>query len=468
MAEYSKALSSAPTPIPGLTVWELPVHGDNRGWFKENWQRDVMTEAGLPDFGPVQQNISYNEPAGTTRGLHAEPWDKWVSVATGSVFGVWVDLRDGPTYGTIHTELIDPTRAVFVPRGVANGFQTLEDATAYTYLVNDHWSPDAEYPLVNLADPTLAIDWPIPLDRATISEKDLNHPPLAAATPVTPPRVLVIGARGQLGRALRSLWGDRQHIEYVDSDELDLTTVDERSRPWSNYAAIVNAAGYTQVDAAQGPEGRQHAWAANAVGPARLANVARTHRLTLVHVSTDYVFDGETERAYREDDALSPLSVYGQSKAAGDLAAAGAPRHYIVRTSWLVGDGSNFVSTMATLATDGKEPAVVNDQYGRPTFASDLARAIDHLLSSGAPYGLYNVSNAGDEISWHGLARSVFETLGHDPSRVREVSTADYYASAKTEPAPRPRRGTLALDKIIATGFTPPAWPDRLRDHLGK
>ena len=101
------------TPIPGLLLVSLPLHGDERGWFKENWERTKMTAAGVPDFGPVQQNISYNEQVGTTRGIHAEPWDKWISVATGRVFGAWVDLRDGPSFGTVFTAEIDPSRAVF-------------------------------------------------------------------------------------------------------------------------------------------------------------------------------------------------------------------------------------------------------------------------------------------------------------------------------------------------------------------
>merc|ERR1711969_85326 len=137
--------------------------GDSRGWFKENWQREKMSEAGLPDFGPVQNNISFNDKAGTTRGIHAEPWDKFVSVATGRIFGAWVDLRQGHTYGAVFTTELDPSRAIFVPRGVGNSYQTLEPDTAYTYLAND----------------PAAIDWPIPLDQVEISEKDLKHPRLA-------------------------------------------------------------------------------------------------------------------------------------------------------------------------------------------------------------------------------------------------------------------------------------------------
>ena len=174
MTELGKTLRATKTAIPGLVIWDLPVHGDNRGWFKENWQREKMIAAGMPDFGPVQNNVSFNSSAGTTRGIHAEPWDKYISVATGRIFGAWVDLRDRPTFGTVVTAELDPSRAVFVPQGVGNGFQTLEPNTAYTYLVNDHYSPDGVYTSLNPADRTIAIDWPI--SAPLLSDKDLRAP----------------------------------------------------------------------------------------------------------------------------------------------------------------------------------------------------------------------------------------------------------------------------------------------------
>ncbi|BDI21632.1 hypothetical protein L3i23_04080 [Herbiconiux sp. L3-i23] len=184
--EYGKPLAVRQTAIPGVLLFDLPVHGDNRGWFKENWQREKMLALGLPDFGPVQNNISFNNDIGTTRGIHAEPWDKFISIAVGSVFGAWVDLRAGEAFGTVLTAELDPSTAIFVPRGVGNAYQTLETNTAYTYLVNDHWSAArvGGYSFLNAADETVAIPWPIPLDRAELSEKDRNHPRLADVVPV--------------------------------------------------------------------------------------------------------------------------------------------------------------------------------------------------------------------------------------------------------------------------------------------
>ena len=128
--EFEKELKVADTCIPGLMVLDLPVHGDARGWFKENWQRAKMTALGLPDLGPVQNNISFNAERGVTRGVHAEPWDKYVSVACGSVFGAWVELRPGGSFGRVFTCTLGPGRAIYVPRGEGNSFHALEDGTA--------------------------------------------------------------------------------------------------------------------------------------------------------------------------------------------------------------------------------------------------------------------------------------------------------------------------------------------------
>lgn len=465
--EFGKKLTRTDTGIPGLVVFDLPVHGDSRGWFKENWQREKMTAAGLPDFGPVQNNVSFNDAVGTTRGIHAEPWDKWVSVATGRIFGAWVDLREGPTFGAVFTAEIDASKAIFVPRGVGNSYQTLEPDTAYTYLVNDHWSADASYSFLNLADETAAIAWPIPLAEVEISAKDLVHPRLADVTPIGARKTLVVGAGGQLGRALRDELGDLPHIEWTTRAEFDLGDPESAtSRRWRDYDTIINAGAYTAVDLAETSDGRRDAWTANAAGPAALARIAGEYGLTLVHVSSDYVFDGSADRAYREDDAVCPLGVYGQSKAAGDLAVGTVPRHYVLRTSWVIGDGKNFVRTMASLAERGIAPKVVDDQRGRLTFATEIARAIAHLLSTGAPYGTYNVTGAGEPRTWSEIAADIFALLGVDRSKVSGVSTAEYFAGAEGPVAPRPLNSVLDLVKIEGTGFVPRDAGEQLEEYL--
>lgn len=164
------------TALPGFYEIDLVVNGDQRGWFKENYQRAKMEDLGLPNFEIVQNNISFNAEVGVTRGLHAEPWEKFISVANGRVFGAWVDLRRGESFGKVLTLEITPEKAVFVPRGVANGYQTLEPNVAYTYLVNEYWSPDTKYLSVNLFDSQLDIAWPISKDAAIVSEKDAGNP----------------------------------------------------------------------------------------------------------------------------------------------------------------------------------------------------------------------------------------------------------------------------------------------------
>ncbi|GMM97525.1 sugar nucleotide-binding protein [Microbacterium sp. MTN4-26] len=468
MTQFGKPLTRTETPIPGLVVFDLPVHGDSRGWFKENWQREKMTAAGLPDFGPVQNNVSFNDKEGTTRGIHAEPWNKFVSVATGRIFGAWVDLRQGHTYGAVFTTELDPSKAIFVPRGVGNSYQTLEPDTAYAYLVNEHWSPTAEYAFLNLADETIAIDWPIPLDEAELSEKDKNHPRLADVTPIPPRKTLVLGANGQVGRALRDLWGDRPDVEFATRADIDLgdPTSLAHARPWTQYDTIVNAAAFSAVDKSETVDGRRAAWTVNVTAVAELARIATALGATLVQISSDYVFDGTKEGEYDEDSPVAPLGVYGQTKAAGDAMVATVPRHFIIRTSWVVGDGNNFVRTMASLAERGVNPAVVDDQRGRLTFASTLAAAIQHLLTVQPEYGIYNVTNAGEPMTWYEIARRVFEITGHDPDRVTPTTTSEYYAKATTPVAPRPANSTLDIARLVATCFTPEEAAVALRNYL--
>ncbi len=457
-------LSVRTTPIPGMIVLTLPMPGDNRGWFKENWQRAKMTAMGLPDFGPVQNNMSFNTSKGATRGLHAEPWDKYVSLATGRIMGAWVDLREGDSFGATFSLEMGPETAVFVPRGVANGYQALEDGTAYTYLVNDHWSPEARasYTYLNLADETAAIAWPIPLSEAEISDADKAHPRLADVVPMKPARTVVLGAKGQLGQSLMAILPDATGI---DRDELDLSDSEAvQAFNWNGVGTIINAAAYTAVDVAETEEGRKDCWAANVHAVANLVEVARERHARLVHISSDYVFDGTAEE-HSEDETFSPLGVYGQTKAAGDALVATLPQHYIVRTSWVIGGGKNFVGIMADLAGKGVKPTVVADQFGRLTFTTDLAAGIKHLLDSKAEFGTYNLTNTGDVQSWADIAKDVFVRSGKSADDVTPVTTEEYAAGKKI--SPRPVHSALKLDKIIAAGFTPAPASQRLDELLG-
>jgi dTDP-4-dehydrorhamnose 3,5-epimerase len=438
------------TPIPGLLVVRLDVRRDERGWFEEFWQRERMTALGLPDFGPLQANVAWNEARGTTRGMHAEPWDKLVTITAGRAYSAWVDLRAGATFGTTFGLDLEPGVAVFVPRGVGNGYQTTAGATAYSYLVNEHWRPDASYVVVDHADPALAIAWPLPPHERVLSDRDRSAPPLSDVEPIPVRSALVLGSEGQVGRALLAAFPDARPASKV---ELDLTDPEALERwPWREHDVVLNAAAYTAVDAAETTEGRRTAWAVNAGAPAALAALAVRHGFTLVHFSTDYVYDGTADE-HDEGEQPAPLGVYGQSKAAGDLAVATAPRHYVVRTSWVVGDGNNFVRTMSRLADDGATPSVVADQLGRLAFAGEIARATRHLVESAAAYGTYHVSNGGRPMSWADVARQVFRLRGREPDDVTPVTSEEYAAGRAG--APRPASSVLSLRKLRATGFEP-------------
>lgn len=188
---FEKALAGQTIDaIPGMIEFDIPVHGDNRGWFKENFQKEKMLPLGFPESffkeNKLQNNVSLSRK-GVLRGLHAEPWDKYISVADkGRVLGSWVDLREGASFGHVYQTVIDASKGIYVPRGVANGFQVLSDTASYSYLVNDYWALDLKpkYAFVNYADPALGIKWD-DVENAEVSEADKNHPLLKDVVPLT-------------------------------------------------------------------------------------------------------------------------------------------------------------------------------------------------------------------------------------------------------------------------------------------
>lgn len=278
-------------------------------------------------------------------------------------------------------------------------------------------------------------------------------------------KLLILGAGGQLGTALQQKYADATALSSKQLDITDESAV--RDYDWSGVSTIINAAAFTNVDGAQTPEGRTAAWLINASGVANLARIASEHSLTLVHISSDYVFDGTAEGGHLETEKYAPLSIYGASKAAGDIAVSVTPKHYILRTSWVIGEGKNFVRTMMSLAEKDVSPTVVGDQMGRLTFTDTLVAAIDHLLTSQADYGIFNVSNSGDVVSWADITRAIFKELGRDDLTVTDTTTAEYFQH-KPEAAPRPLNSELYLGKIKNTGFSPADWRDDLKAYIKK
>jgi len=276
-------------------------------------------------------------------------------------------------------------------------------------------------------------------------------------------KFLITGGNGQLGLALQKKY---PNAKATDVAELDITDWGSVSGfDWSNITTILNAAAFTNVDGAETPEGRATAWKVNALGAGNLARIAQQKDLALVHISTEYVFDG-TKNPHREDEPPSPLSVYGASKAAGDLAVSMVPKHYLIRTSWVVGEGKNFVRTMINLGQKGVSPTVVSDQIGRLTFASELERCISYLLERQPEFGTYNFTNGGEPASWADITREIFKTAGFDLN-VTNTTTAEYFAD-KPESAKRPLNSVLDLSKIQTTGLELKDWHESLDEYVKK
>lgn len=274
--------------------------------------------------------------------------------------------------------------------------------------------------------------------------------------------VFITGANGQLGRALQRVFPNATALSRQDLDITNKTAVD--SFDWQHESIIINAAAWTNVDAAETEEGRVASWKVNASAVSNLTRVCRKYDMTMVHISSDYVFDG-TKKPHTEDEPLSPLSVYGQSKAAGDLLVEQLDRFYLLRSTWVIGEGKNFVRTMLGLAEKNISPTVVNDQIGRLTFTSELVRIIDHLLSTKAPFGTYNTTNDGPLASWADITRKIFELSNHKDLIVSNTTTAEYFAN-KPGVAPRPLNSDMSLDKLHSTGFQSRNWEEDLRQYI--
>ncbi|HEU4968602.1 dTDP-4-dehydrorhamnose reductase [Sphingomonas sp.] len=269
--------------------------------------------------------------------------------------------------------------------------------------------------------------------------------------------ILVTGGTGQVGTALRQL-GPRFGIEIVapGREMLDLASPAsiEAAVARRDWHAVVNCAAYTAVDKAESEPDAAHA--VNAVAPELLATATAGRGIRLLHVSTDYVFDGSKSRFYTEDDPVAPLGVYGASKEAGERGVrAGNPDHVILRTAWVVSPwGHNFVKTMLRLGAERASLRVVDDQRGCPTSATDIAEALLTIATEEGPAGTWHFVNAG-EASWCELARFVFDRAGMDVAV--EPITTDQYPT----PARRPANSRLATDKLQRTfGIRPRPWQD--------
>jgi dTDP-4-dehydrorhamnose reductase len=276
-------------------------------------------------------------------------------------------------------------------------------------------------------------------------------------------KILVTGANGQLGQCLQKISSQFEEFEFIftDSEILDITNKEEvNDFFWQNAPDFcINAAAYTAVDLAETE--LEKAFLVNADGAENLAEACAENNAQFIHVSTDYVFDGENNLAYTEEDFTNPLGVYGASKLAGDeLALEVNPCSVILRTSWVYSEfGKNFVKTMLNLFAAKEELNIVADQFGQPTNANDLAEAIMKIIKSEKiTPGIFNFSNLG-RISWFDFAEKIAE-LSDAKIKLNAIETSQY-----PTPAKRPKNSVLDLDKISKTyAIQLKPWEESLED----
>ncbi|MCS3532425.1 dTDP-4-dehydrorhamnose reductase [Chryseobacterium sp. JUb7] len=260
-------------------------------------------------------------------------------------------------------------------------------------------------------------------------------------------KILVIGGNGQLGNCIRKIAPDFEldyEFVFTDSQTLDITDEDQINNFFNNEKPdfCINASAYTAVDLAE--KEKEKAFAVNADGVGYLAQACQDNKAILIHVSTDYVFDGETNLCYSEDDFTNPIGVYGESKLKGEeLALEFNPKTVILRTSWLYSEfNKNFVKTMLNLFSQKEELGIVGDQFGQPTNANDLAEAIMNIIDAPQKtYGVFHFSNY-PETTWFEFAQKIAE-FSKSSIKLNALTTEQY-----PTPAKRPKRSTMCLDKI--------------------
>lgn len=277
--------------------------------------------------------------------------------------------------------------------------------------------------------------------------------------------ILITGANGQLGNEMRVVSAEQEQLTYhfTDVAELDICDIEAIERYVVDQAidCIVNCAAYTNVNKAE--EDTELCDKLNHLAPANLARVAAKHQIGLIHVSTDYVFNGEHYVPYKEDEPTCPNSVYGATKLAGEQAILSIhPEAVVIRTAWLYSTfGNNFVKTMLRLGSEREELGVVFDQIGTPTYARDLARTIQHIMVKGIVPGIYHYSNEG-VCSWYDFTKMIFALGGITTCQLKPLHTDEY-----PTPAARPHYSVLDKTKIKQTyGIDVPYWVDSLRECI--
>ena len=445
--------------------------GDERGYFESITEADLQ-ELGFNRIFQVSNSLSSK---GIVRGLHfqKDPYcqAKVVRCQRGAVLDVVVDLReDSETYGKwTSVELTrENGRLLYVPRGFAHGFVSLCDDTLFEYYVDNKYMPRMEDGIL-WNDASLGINWDEIFEKygiksPVLSEKDKVRKPLKEKEihfKRAPKKYLITGFKGQLGYDIKRELDERgeKNCLALDIDDMDITNHEQVMQIVNDYKpdVIFHCAAWTAVDKAEDME--EKVYAVNVLGTKNLSDAAMMVDAKIVYMSTDYVFDGQKDGVYTEDDTPNPMSVYGKTKYLGEEEVRRNPKHFITRISWVFGiNGNNFIKTMLKLSNTHDELNVVSDQVGSPTYTVDLAKLLVEMVQ-GNKYGTYNVNNEGF-TSWADFAEYIMKTSGKK-TKINRVSTEKYLEITGTKQAYRPRNSKLSKDKLVENGFEKlPTWQD--------
>jgi len=443
------------TDIDGVVIVEPCIFKDNRGYFFESYNEEEFIRNGISNKF-VQDNQS-KSTYGVIRGLHCQLGEhsqaKLVRVLEGKVLDVAVDIRKGSkTYGKyVAVELsVENNRQLFIPRGFLHGFSVLSENAIFAYKCDNFYCKSSEFG-IQYDDPEIGIDWKIPLDKVITSEKDKNSHKFKDIIDIyenkfkkEKEKILITGGNGQLGTEISKLLPDAIVTSKKDLDVTNEKAIIDFVKLY-NIDTIINCAAYTAVDCAE--ENVEIATKVNTDAPLYLA---KSGAKKIIHISTDYVFDGKSYKPYSTDDKPNPLSIYGKTKLMGEKAICENANIYaIIRTAWLYSPyGKNFLKTMKKLGETKESINVVCDQIGSPTFAGDLAEIIvnniiPQLTKDNS--GIYHFTNEG-VCSWYDFSIEIMEKFGLKKCKIIPIKSSGYPSKAT-----RPFYSVLDKSKIKKT-----------------
>lgn len=438
------------------------IFQDERGFFLESFNFEEFKKIGIEEKF-VQDNHSKSK-RGVLRGLHFQTkhsQGKLIRVIRGAIYDIVVDIRkESSTYGKwygIELNSLDK-KMLYIPKGFAHGFLTLEDDTEIEYKCTDFYYPQYESGII-YNDKDLNIDWKLKeygIKELTLSEKDKRNQTFREYTEnYLGDYVLLTGANGQLGQDFQKLFKSLG-VRYVATDckELDITDrkIVEMYIDSNNFSIIINCAAYNDVDRAEIE--MEKCFALNTYAPKNLSEICKEKNIIFVTYSTDFVFDGEKEIPYTEDDIANPLSIYSKSKLMGEKYSLKYEKSFVIRTSWLFGMGNNNFCKQVINWSKGRDILkIVDDQISSPTYSKDLAEFSWDLIQTDK-YGLYHLSNTG-EASKYEQAKYILKKIGWC-GRLERVKTEDFPLKAKR--AKYSKLDSSKLEKVIDKKI--PHWKD--------